>query len=280
MKNKYALILILFSMVAWSGCKDCDDPSDPDCGNYDPCFGKYPDKLEIEMYCRDIFAVPYSSFDYHITKDSIFISPITFKFKVNHKYDSIKWYISGSSQSWTTNELELSFSNTQWDPIIGSFKIIGVGYRQKDPLCKGENDSGLDTISRNFRLVEWWNPKIIGYYRGLNDGEKDSVDFYIDFDSIYHPGLEKYIYPGENMWANGLMSKSYENEPGYNKEFGVIWEYTRFKKNRDPQTWKPIFKDVQGYLINDDEIRIEWVSNAFFGYDGKKRIFKGKRIKK
>jgi hypothetical protein len=283
MKNKvfYLVALAVGMVFVLGGCKDCDDPSDPDCGNYDPCFGKYPDKLEIEMYCSDIFVEPFRSFDYHITKDSVFTSPMDFKFKTNHNYDSVKWYFSSSSQSWTTNELELRFSsNEPWDPLVGSFKIFCVGYRQKDPLCKGENDSGFDTISRNFRMVEWWNPKIIGYYRGLNDGETDSVDFYIDFDSMYHHGLNIYTYPGENLLANGLLPKAYENEPSYNLKFGVLFDYTRFKMNRMPLAWKPIFKNVQGYLINDDEILVEWVTNASYGYDGKKRIFKGKRIKK
>jgi len=41
MKN-LLLFTALLSLLAWSGCKRCDDPTDPECENYDPCYVANP----------------------------------------------------------------------------------------------------------------------------------------------------------------------------------------------------------------------------------------------
>jgi hypothetical protein len=280
MKNKvfYLVALAVGMVFVMSGCKDCDDPSDPDCGNYDPCFGKYPDKLEIEMYCSDVLVEPYRSSHFHKTERNEFISPRTFQFKVNYDYDSVVWSFSGSNQTWTNKELELRFSsNDSKNPLTGDFTATFVGYRPTDPLCKGEKDRGIDTLTRSFTLVDWRKSRILGHYRGLNNGETDSVDFFIFPDTLRHDN-------GTDFWvryivAVGLLPKSYSNEEGYGIKFPIIAHNYSFRQGNSQNVLKPILTKVKGFLINDDEIVVEWTTITFYGYDGIQRTFKGKRIK-
>ncbi len=59
--TKSILYLSLALLVLIPGCKcSCDDPTDPDCKNYDPCYGADPPlTADFEMY---EYVAPLSSF--------------------------------------------------------------------------------------------------------------------------------------------------------------------------------------------------------------------------
>ncbi len=47
--KKLILLFLALGLLAWQGCKRCDDPTNPECRNYDPCYELTEVSADFEM---------------------------------------------------------------------------------------------------------------------------------------------------------------------------------------------------------------------------------------
>lgn len=91
MKKILSLILIVSLMIlSWSGCKDCDDPSNIDCGNYDPCHDKQPANADFGIY--ELFDLRERG-RFENETDTVLPGFTGVLFKPKHKNDKVTWYL-------------------------------------------------------------------------------------------------------------------------------------------------------------------------------------------
>jgi hypothetical protein len=165
------LTLALFAVLFFNSCKKdclpCQDPTNPKCGNYDPCYGKktanfgftFGSQWGTEEYFLGIK-------NYVHDKDSVFVNKERFKFTAHSIYDSVIWKLG--SETIVSKSFVRIFSNVP----EAFYQCQMIGYRAKQACIK--NDDGIDTVVRRWYMMPIPKLPIIGKYKVLFDGYKDS----------------------------------------------------------------------------------------------------------
>lgn len=180
--TKNHIILLAFSilMMANSGCKkkpppDCYDPTNPDCVNYDPCYGVTQPTADFVM---EASTRNHNNDFVYIPDDSIFLGVfIRFRseYRDTFKYKH-KWYLG--AETLTDYQVERNFDNVTRPELITISHVIRY---QPDIICC-PNDDGIDSVSKTFYLIKYFNElNIFGKYRGVLNNEVDSFDIEIYF---------------------------------------------------------------------------------------------------
>jgi hypothetical protein len=212
MKNKvfYLVALAVGMVFVMSGCKDCDDPSDPDCGNYDPCFGQEEFKpnfdiiLGFEEHPEGTEYVPFPIGNGHsryrfLYGDSTIRSAAYFR--APDDYDSVKWEIGYEDFYRTEKFLLIQFGIR--DEVI---PIRMYGFRVPNKKCF-PNEQPIDTVVRNITLMHPDSSRVFGNWIGAYETEpNDSFEF-----TIYSPKLTqmKIINFPPNVLNNDKYSYSF-----------------------------------------------------------------------
>ncbi len=138
--NSIILILALTVLLGTFSCKNnCDDPGDPDCKNYDPCYGVSETnadfKMEVAIYGRGASPEWFEL-------DQLFDGGRTVRFTPKHDLDSVIWLIG--TERLTNNVIVRS--NFPRDRTI---TVTLIGKRKPNNRCFPLDD-GIDTFSRSF----------------------------------------------------------------------------------------------------------------------------------
>jgi hypothetical protein len=176
--NKYfALFTILLSLLTFNGCKDdcpkCDDPTNPECENYDPCWDKKPVTADFEM--SDLFPIAPPDGIPEWNPDVVFArGRIGFKAKVDFEiFSDVKYTWLLGSEVINEPYFERLFNETQ----EGENNIPVTLIIEAEPnLACFPNDDGRDTIVKFIRFVN--RPcefATTGDFKVLFDGEQDSA---------------------------------------------------------------------------------------------------------
>jgi hypothetical protein len=161
----FALALLL----AMGSCrkKKCYDPTNRDCENYDPCYGKktanfgftFGSQWGTEEYFLGIK-------NYVHDKDSLFGNKERLKFTAHSIYDSVKWKLGSEIIT------EKSFVRIFRDVPEGYYQCQMIGYRAKQSCII--NDDGVDTVVKRWYMMPIPKLPIIGKFKVLFSGAKDS----------------------------------------------------------------------------------------------------------
>jgi hypothetical protein len=161
----FALALVL----ALGSCrkKKCYDPTNRDCENYDPCYGKktanfgftFGSQWGTEEYFLGIK-------NYVHNKDSLFGNKERLKFTAHSIYDSVKWKLGSEIIT------EKSFVRIFRDVPEGYYQCQMIGYRAKQSCII--NDDGVDTVVKRWYMMPIPKLPIIGKFKVLFSGAKDS----------------------------------------------------------------------------------------------------------
>ena len=187
MKNQIQiglLSLVLLSLMLTIGsCRKtrCYDPKNPECENYDPCYGKSPVKASIKIGIMNTF-MPVNGDENFINEDSIFCAPVDDNWPLYYARHSqflgFKCMTSGVKTTWklgsetiTDSFYARSFSSNKG--IIGKFKATLIVEKEPNLQCFPRDD-GKDTLEKTFTFVRNTELPIMGVYKVLFEGEKDS----------------------------------------------------------------------------------------------------------
>ena len=137
-------IIFLFSAYLIStflGSCGCDDPSDPECSNYDPCLGKQETSAYFiieESIANDIW-VECDTIAGRGNRSSV-------RFTAKHNADSFVWHL-GTEIINDKSFIRQSFPPNTWIEVL-----LVVYNRNPDKVCF-PNDDGIDSFKRN--LFVW-----------------------------------------------------------------------------------------------------------------------------
>lgn len=176
MKNKINLkslfiIAIITSLVAIGSCKKdepCCDATNPECPNYDPCYGK-----ELPSAAFDMYAKIRKRLDYFNYSDSVFIGDMVY---VSSELDDAEyehtWYV-GSEVFHTQNPPGRDYSAVARPATITVSHVI----KYTPNLNCFPNDDGYDSVAQSFHLIDRWDElNTHGTFRGVLDEQTDSFE--------------------------------------------------------------------------------------------------------
>ena len=155
------LIISIGILVSLGSCKKekCHDPSNPDCDNYDPCYGQDPIETEIELSQRVALTGKFQ--DFYFETDSIY--PQT----------QIRFHcpLDGAKYTWTLGAETITsqtFERTFFTAPFGEYTVKLVAEKQPNKQCYPD-DNGIDTIIRKFRIVKPCELECFGVFKGKWD---------------------------------------------------------------------------------------------------------------
>jgi len=173
LKLKYLLLLAGVILITLHACKkdeeECCDPTNPECINYDPCFGETEVSADFQFLAR-----------YGIGNDAEWIpetkfigSPIRFS-AIDKDADSYTWYL-GLDTIAGQDEVELEINNL--DP--GSYSAILVLEKEPNLNCYPLDD-GRDSLIQFFERIDFCESLHVGKHRGFVPSiSTDSIDIEI-----------------------------------------------------------------------------------------------------
>jgi hypothetical protein len=168
MKNLTQLSVLLLSFLLLVGCKCCqnelcDDPTNKDCANYDPCSAKEKanfialwlntvDGEKPEYYPRlFVYRVPLPF------QDTLAILPGPLFLICEEEHESYRWQIGLHESELTGQQVTLDFDTIYTGPI--TVRLI----TKDKPIHNCATDDGLDTIYKTF-VLEKATPIIFSYF--------------------------------------------------------------------------------------------------------------------
>jgi hypothetical protein len=264
--------LALLSLILTIGsCRKtcCHDPQNPECENYDPCFGK---NIENEIL---ISRAGYGGItnwfqpDVKFSRDNIYFRPAK-------KIDGAKytWYLG--TEVIEEYEFVRDFSDTRQTKEQGILiKLIIERPKQTDCF---PNDDGLDTFERKIYFYDnHCETLMVGKYKVKFDNLKDSVilqsfnmslpvgspgNWYRRKDScadkandIYWIGLNSYsqVYP-DTTWS-GMNSRTLYNNSSL--IFTSIWNGLNYIPYDGEIRVNPVTLETSGnYLFRDENHKL------------------------
>jgi hypothetical protein len=178
-------ILTIFTLCGCKSCKEeCDDPTNPECPNYDPCFG-----LQLPDQNLTITASGYEALDH----DTIWcLSDVSFE--VKEPADSVFWKIGADPTIHQGNSMDIYFG-TPYQNV----QIRCISYRKDNVMCNGQSLK-VDTVLKTLTLVHWpdlpiWNWEFDGAFEDTpNENKHVSFTYELSANSNpLHPTGERYI---------------------------------------------------------------------------------------
>lgn len=176
MKNFLSLLCLITAMVCsllfTTGCRHCDDPTNPDCGNYNPCYG-VSDVASFE--CSEYFD---ENTDLLVKCDTmVFNGASSSIFKSNRDYLTYDWQIGSDTNLRHGKTFAITFNKS-----FGTIPVTLIGKRAPNPKCI-PNDDGVDTLTKLITIVDWKASPLIGRYTGsLVSNPKDTFTIEIKAD--------------------------------------------------------------------------------------------------
>lgn len=205
-KESIILVVWYFCILLTSCCKDkCQDPTNPECSNYDPCFEnsfsadfqmyqefdyKASSELIANWWLKDTIyrsefldgdIVPYYYYDRYV-----FIAK-------NSKAKSYQWKIGADPRQRTESSFSIGFSGNEGTLTVS----LIVEFDPNDPCNKLKKK--FDTVSKQFTVVDELTklPYIGNKYKIKNTATKEEriVEFYKEFYKCNVNGTEGFYPP-------------------------------------------------------------------------------------
>ncbi|MCC5916340.1 MAG: hypothetical protein JJU02_03335 [Cryomorphaceae bacterium] len=206
MKPTNYLPLLLALFVGFSNCKrdddcPCIDPTNPECPNYDPCYGVEPPSAGFEIresYNLFILGVRLGPDDNTFWDEVLFSSPYT---GAEYKHT---WYLGAE----VIDQPSFQRGHGSIDVAQRPYQIT-VSHVLEYPIDSNcyPAASGRDSVARIYTIVRNTGQLAThGWYRGVFENQKDSFDFYFGWHGLNGDPYE----PGQQF--RNMVSKNFHNE--------------------------------------------------------------------
>jgi hypothetical protein len=200
MRNNYSqYILKAFGIISISvfvfmaSCKKeepkpcpvaCEDPANPDCPNYDPCYTVEEVSADFDILEGIANVIPWNDSFTVISEVSSF-GMIKFKAKQENNLH-YTWFI-GSETITDVNEVSRLFLTPNVTP--GTVISITLVVEGEPNIECFPNDDGIDTVTKSFKLVEACEYWVNGTFRGAWADEQSTDSFNVRFEFIDKSGI-------------------------------------------------------------------------------------------
>lgn len=148
------VILILSLLLLFNSCQHCNDPTNPDCGNYNPCYGA---SNVADFECTEYFD---ANNDLNVKCDTLVFGTTSCLFNSKMEYFSYDWQIGSDTNHRYGKTFTINFNKS-----FGSIPVTLIGKRAPNPKCI-PNDDGVDTFTKPITIVDWKASPLIGKFSG------------------------------------------------------------------------------------------------------------------
>lgn len=179
MKKSNSYLLLMFVLIVCiinlSNCKkDCNDPSNPNCSNFDPCLNVADATFTVKQYCRSFFNQAFF-------EEDTFLTPGFLVFEVNNiDIDSCYWKVGAENQIRRGKSITIQFDNYMEELL----PVQLIAYKNLE--CCQDQLAQWDTVTQYIPLEHQEETRIIGSYTGYHEGSPNDT-FTITIDSMSHP---------------------------------------------------------------------------------------------
>ena len=204
--NKVFFYSILFLFVTVTSCKEddedqCCDPTNPECANYDPCFGNEP-TAEFKMRGTSV-GFPVSENLVAEWCDTIFNSGVEFMADMEDA-DVYEWYIGTETEPRFGRSFKLGFGDYYDDtfqnlnPNNPDYYLpidISLIVRNDEGICVNESDTTI-TFSRQLILTR--KTLTSGTFIGRIEGEDSDreIQLWKDLGDLSNPDFQFWYVSG------------------------------------------------------------------------------------
>lgn len=268
MKTLKLIIISLLVVFSFYSCKKncCQDPTNPECENYDPCYGLQEANAD--------FVIEENVNGRYFIGDSVGGINLH-RFRALHDADSFVWKLGAETIRAKQFERRF-FPNDQWlDVQLIVYKKANSKCEKKqkisDTLKKRFYSWDMDT--RNADGIPKMPVPIKGYFKGYYESNKDQAVFVYMRDSIYYNKLgERYIelgikgFPlpnsnpltlGSADWISGVFSHFINAQYGIGGFGTNIPPFKSFmyldRYNRDKITIEVSYRDTLSNVWKEDK---------------------------
>jgi hypothetical protein len=266
--RKVIFYSVIFLFVVVTGCdKDdenqecstpCEDPTNPDCSNYDPCLEENPVTAEFKIY-DDVYTGGPNA-DQWFEDDKIYRGRI--KFEAVEDSANYTWYLGQETLNGTEFKEVIK---TTGDLPPGTYTAALVVDKEPNAFCFPE-DTGRDSIFKTFDIVGVCDLMIMNKFKGVFDSApQDSVIIEM-FPWKFLPGNQEWEVACEDISGIGYINFSGDNDTirDFTSPDGILHRY--FQKFTTQQ-FSP-----NGYL----EVFSDGTCKAEYETYGIERVFTGK----
>lgn len=262
----FTLALLLGAFTLQS-CKECDDPRNPDCDNYNPCLDAKATSATFTIKEATYLQIISPNLtDFLMDTDSCYSSSIYFE-ATQQDADSFIWKIGNEVEPRYGKQINVTFP----DNLRGTTFNVRLIVKRKPNTACFPNDDGIDTVMRKFYFLRFNEPlSWEGTYYGSDDDKPDSLYTIVlghsyneskDEDILKVYGLPRGCKDTVNQWIIGNVT-TYKN---------IGFELNGL--NCDGKTVLGIFKNGNQYHIRQ---QVKFIENSAF--IKKNRLFTGIKI--
>lgn len=260
-KPFHTLLLMVGIVLLAQCCKTddeptppCDDPTNPECPNYDPCYGQSPVTAEFNIYDDIFVSGPFAGTWY---QDSVLYAG---NVKLTATEDSAyyKWYlgleeVEGYGDSVVIRQI------TNLEP--GTYDASLVVEKAPNLACF-PNDARRDSVYKTFTIVDKCDLLVINKFKGVFDAAPDdslTIEFlYVDPNSK-EPDCTSYYLGGINLGGQGDTALT-------GNLMGVVNRYVKWTENMYTRP------------LGDFEVFRDNTCRGEYKFRGENYVFNGKLV--
>lgn len=159
--------MLIFSTTIFSSCDgddedDCCDPTNPECANYDPCYGKEATSADFAILQPYAQVGPNAGIYF---EDSVTFGAAMRFVAEDTTADTYRWILG-----LDTIYDEVEVSSSTFNLPVGSYPVSLRVTKEVDSLCF-PLDNGVDEKTKFFTKIDGCDAAIWGDYRGVFENE-------------------------------------------------------------------------------------------------------------
>ena len=266
-RNLHLLFAVVSFLLGLQSCKKekCIDPSNPQCENYDPCYGKQKLTADFDIYeTSGFFSTKWTPY----TTDTIASNGAIFIAKDNSDIASYEWHIG--SEILTTK----SFNRTDF-PFNIPVPITLMVRRKNNFNCFTGGDS-VATKTKNLYSIQFLEKtRLFGCFNGYHtDNPADTFTVCIKYNDSFDVNSKFSSITGLINDAGCLQGKLFFRN-------GLQWGYRQsyFYESTITCGYFPE-GTIRADSVNYDDVYISYTIKKDDNLNNRpKRTFIGKRIK-
>ncbi|MGB0982559.1 MAG: hypothetical protein ACPG19_00890 [Saprospiraceae bacterium] len=167
-KNIFSLstVLLVLCLVGFSACDNCEDITNPECKNYDPCW---EGEVKASFTIMEQFSANFTPVRYFVPYDTDTIMQHSVEFAAPEGFEKYTWLI-GSEAIDGRVVYRSNFPRGQTTPITL------IVEKRPNTICFPEDD-GIDTLTRYmYRTIDRCEQQFDGWYIGSYNRTPNVID--------------------------------------------------------------------------------------------------------
>lgn len=271
--NNVGFVLFFLVLSSLTSCKKCNDPQNPDCDNYDPCYGK--EQYSAKFLMKEGFSSTDGRVDYFFSDSVLLGYMVWFESEIEDPNVEHRWYVGSE-----VFEGRVTPGRRFDDPSIvrpTTIDITHVIEYEPNNSCN-PNDDGYDSVTQTMYLIKYYSElQTFGKFYGAFEGSTDS--FLVEIQALNQQGEAASIHDWyEHLFINfhNLGDSVYTFTQTGNRPFpkyGWVYMDVTNRNSRFHYDTKGIFE-----VFENNRFLMEYTVPLKLDSTGKTFVVEGRKI--